>query len=338
MPKVLPVAQTERVSRVRAPADFDEKLAAHGMELRAGQVETLQVNVGKLCNQACKHCHVDAGPGRTEIMTRETVEQVVAVLRRFRLPVLDITGGAPELNPSFRYLVHAARSLGTHVCVRHNLTVMFEPGQGDLPEFFRQQEVEVISSLPYFLAEQTDAQRGRGVFEKSIKALHRLNGVGYGIEGSNLTLNLVYNPVGAFLPPPQASIEQDFRRELQKRHAISFNHLYTITNMPIKRFLDYLRRSGNEERYMCKLVEAFNPSTVEGLMCRTLVSVDWTGRLYDCDFNQMLELGIAPELPQTIADFDPVKLAVRRVMTGTHCFGCTAGAGSSCGGALATKA
>ncbi len=178
---------------------------------------------------------------------------------------------------------------------------------------------------------------GRGVFEKSIEALHRLSAVGYGIEGSNLTLNLVYNPVGAYLPPPQSSIEQDFRRELQKCYGITFNHLYTITNMPIKRFLDYLRRSGNEERYMCKLIAALNPATVEGLMCRTLVSVDWTGRLYDCDFNQMLELAVAPELPQTIADFDPMKFAARRVMTGSHCFGCTAGAGSSCGGAVAAN-
>ncbi len=221
--------------------------------------------------------------------------------------------------------------------VRHNLTVMFEPEQDDLPEFFRRHGVEIISSLPYFLEQQTDAQRGRGVFEKSIEALHRLNAVGYGIEGSNLTLNLVYNPVGAFLPPPQSSIEQDFRRELQQRYAIAFNHLYTITNMPIKRFLDYLRRSGNEERYMRKLIAAFNPATVEGLMCRTLMSVDWTGRLYDCDFNQMLELPVAPKLPQQIADFDPVKFVARRIMTGSHCFGCTAGAGSSCGGAVAAN-
>ena len=337
MSKALPVVQEKSNEPVRAVIDFDEKLAAHGLELRAAGVETLQVNTGKLCNQACKHCHVDASPARTEIMTRETVEQVIVALRRFRISTLDITGGAPELNPSFRYLVREARALGAHVQVRHNLTVMFEPGQDDLPEFFRAHEVEVISSLPYFLAEQTDAQRGRGVFEKSIEALRRLNGAGYGTEGSNLTLNLVYNPVGAFLPPPQSSIEQDFRRELRKRHGIVFNHLYTITNMPIKRFLDYLRRSGNEERYMSRLIAAFNPATVEGLMCRSLVSVDWTGRLYDCDFNQMLELAVAPELPQTIAEFDPAKFAARRIMTGSHCFGCTAGAGSSCGGAVAAN-
>jgi radical SAM/Cys-rich protein len=324
------------MTKATSPAvDFDGKLAAHGLALRAAAVETLQVNVGKLCNQACKHCHVDAGPKRTEIMTRETAGLVIEAARRFRIPALDITGGAPELNPSFRYLVAEARSLGAHVTVRHNLTVQFEPGQEDLPEFFREQKVEVISSLPYFLEQQTDAQRGSGVFVKSVEALRRLNAVGYGRDGGGLALNLVYNPVGAYLPPAQDAIERDFKRELLARHGVTFDRLYTITNMPIRRFLDYLRRSGNEERYMRKLVEAFNPSTVEGLMCRTLVSVDWTGRLYDCDFNQMLELRVAAELPQTIADFDPSKFAARRITTGAHCFGCTAGAGSSCGGAVA---
>ena len=322
----------------RAAVGFDEKLAAHGTRLRrAAGVETLQVNVGKLCNQACKHCHVDAGPRRTEVMTRETAEQVIAAVARFRVPTLDITGGAPELNPSFRYLVAEARRLGAHVIVRHNLTVMFEPGQEDLPEFFRGQSIEVVSSLPYFLEEQTDAQRGRGVFRKSIEALRRLNAVGYGRGDGGLTLNLVYNPVGAYLPPAQDAIERDFKRELLARYHVTFDRLYTITNMPIKRFLDYLRRSGNEERYMRRLVEAFNPATVQGLMCRALVSVGWDGRLYDCDFNQMLELQVAPGLPQTIADFDPAAFAGRPVMTGQHCFGCTAGAGSSCGGAVAAN-
>ncbi len=322
-------------SALRAPAAFGRKLAEHGLELRAGAVETLQVNVGKLCNQACKHCHVDASPARTEVMTRETAEKVMAAVSRFRIRTLDITGGAPELNPSFRHLVNGARRAGAHVMVRHNLTVMFEPGQEDLPEFFRAHGVEVVSSLPYFLEQQTDAQRGRGVFEKSVEALRRLNAAGYGRDGGALKLNLVYNPVGAFLPPAQEAIERDFKRELLARHGVTFDRLYTITNMPIQRFLDYLRRSGNEERYMRKLVEAFNPATVEGLMCRTLVSVDWTGRLYDCDFNQMLELGVARGLPQTIDDFDPARLAARRIVTGHHCFGCTAGAGSSCGGAVA---
>jgi radical SAM/Cys-rich protein len=333
MSQALPVLNSTRPA-ARSSVSFDEKLAAHGFELRARAVETLQVNVGKLCNQACKHCHVDASPRRTEIMSRETVEQVIAALRRFRFPTLDMTGGAPELNPSFRYLVAEARSLGTHVIVRHNLTVMFEPGQDDLPDFFRKHQVEIVSSLPYFLEQQTDAQRGHGVFEKSITALRELNEAGFGIEGSRLVLNLVYNPTGAFLPPPQSSIEADFKRELKSRHSISFNQLYTITNMPIRRFLDYLRRSGNEERYMRKLIDAFNPGAVEGLMCRNLISVDWTGRLYDCDFNQMLELAVSTDLPQTISDFEAERFAARRIVTGAHCFGCTAGGGSSCGGAV----
>ena len=333
MSKLLPVIHKED-NVAHSEVAFDEKLAAYSIELRAAKIDTLQVNLGKLCNQACKHCHVDASPKRTEIMTRETVAEVIDALRRFQIPTLDITGGAPELNPSFRYLVTEARQLGVHVMVRHNLTVMFESGQDDLAEFFREHAVEVVSSLPYYLEQQTDSQRGSGVFQKSIIALRRLNSVGYGVEGTNLILNLVYNPVGAFLPPAQEAIELDFKRELHSRYEVTFNQLYTITNMPIKRFLEYLRRSGNEERYMRKLVEAFNPDTIDGLMCRNLVSVDWTGRLYDCDFNQMLEIGVAPELPQTIANFDFDRLVRRRIMTGSHCFGCTAGAGSSCGGAV----
>jgi radical SAM/Cys-rich protein len=332
LPVITPVTNLQP----RNDINFDEKLAHFGMELRGASVNTLQVNLGKLCNQACKHCHVDASPVRTEVMTRQTAEAVIDVVRRFRIPTLDITGGAPELNPAFRWLVSEARAADTQVMVRHNLTVMFESGQEDLPEFFRDNQIEVVSSLPYFLEQQTDNQRGRGVFNKSLEALKRLNEVGYGKEGTTLLLNLVYNPVGAFLPPIQSSIEADFKRELSTRYGIVFNSLYTITNMPINRFLDYLRRSGNEERYMRKLLQAFNPNTVEGLMCRTLVSVDWTGRLYDCDFNQMLELGIDRELPQTIQEFDPVKFAGRRITTGSHCFGCTAGAGSSCGGAVTT--
>jgi len=331
--KVLPVVNAE-TGWARSPVSFGERVAGAGLTLRAAGVETLQVNVGKLCNQACKHCHVDAGPKRTEIMSEETAGQIIEAVRRHRFKTIDITGGAPELNPSFRRLVAESRASGAHVIVRHNLTVMFEPGQEDLPEFFRAHAVEVVSSLPYFLEQQTDAQRGQGVFDKSLEALRRLNKVGYGIEGSGLALNLVYNPVGAFLPPAQGAIEADFKRELLARYGISFNNLYTITNMPIKRFLDYLRRTGNEERYMRKLVEAFNPQAVAGLMCRTLVSVDWTGRLYDCDFNQMLDLGVEARLPQTIAEFDAREFAGREIATAAHCFGCTAGAGSSCGGSV----
>jgi radical SAM/Cys-rich protein len=294
----------------------------------------LQANVGKLCNQACKHCHVDASPKRTEIMTRETIDECLRVLKDFKIPTLDITGGAPELIPDFRLFVTEARKLKTKIIIRHNLTVMFEEGQTDLPEFFAENEAEVVCSLPYFLPVQTDAQRGTGVFEKSVAALKRLNAVGYGIE-KNLILNLVYNPVGAFLPPAQTAIEADFKRELNARYDISFNNLFTITNMPIARFLDWLRRSGNETSYMQKLVNAFNPNTINGLMCRNLISVDWRGNLYDCDFNQMLELNLSENLPQTIFDFDLEKLENRQIVMANHCFGCTAGAGSSCGGTVA---
>lgn len=313
---------------------FDAKLASHGLELVAAAVETLQVNVGKLCNQACKHCHVDASPTRTEIMTRETIDECLAAIRNFGIKTLDLTGGAPEMNPDFRYFVSEARRAGARVLVRHNLTVMFEPGQEDLPEFFAANEIEVVSSLPYFLQTQTDAQRGRGVFDKSLEALKRLNAVGYGRD-EKLVLNLVYNPVGAFLPPAQKAIEEDFRRELGTRYGVAFNNLFAITNMPIARFLEWLRRSGNEHSYMQKLVAAFNPATVEGLMCRSLVSVDWQGNLYDCDFNQMLEMNVEVNSPQTIAEFNADALSKRKIVTAAHCFGCTAGAGSSCGGVVA---
>ena len=314
---------------------FNEKLLSHNLDLRSNAVEILQVNVGKLCNQACKHCHVDASPKRTEIMERDTIEACLDVLRKYKIPTLDITGGAPEMIPYFRYFVTEAVKTGAKVIARHNLTVMFEPNQEDLPEFFANKRVEVVSSLPYFLAQQTDAQRGTGVFGKSVAAIKRLNAVGYGIESTNLILNLVYNPVGAFLPPPQAAIEADFRRELKTRFGLHFNNLYTITNMPIARFLDYLRRSGNEEKYMQKLIQAFNPLAAEGLMCRNTLSVDWTGKLYDCDFNQMLEMSVSEEVPQTIFDFTPADFLGREIKTAAHCFGCTAGAGSSCGGTVA---
>jgi len=311
---------------------FDEKIG--GAELRSHAVDTLQVNVGKLCNQACKHCHVDASPVRTEIMRRGVIDACLRVLRAYRIPTLDITGGAPEMIPDFRYFVTEARKLNTKVIIRHNLTVMFEEGMRDLPEFFAENETEIVCSLPYFLQTQTDAQRGKGVFDKSIEALKRLNAAGYG-AGGNLVLNLVYNPVGAYLPPAQAALEADFRRELKERYDISFNNLFTITNMPIARYLDWLRRSGNETSYMRKLVNAFNLATLAGLMCRNLISVDWQGNLFDCDFNQMLELNVAEDLPQTIFDFDLEKLENRPITTANHCFGCTAGAGSSCGGEVA---
>jgi radical SAM/Cys-rich protein len=317
-----------------SPVSFKEKLKQNDLDLHTTEVEILQVNVGKLCNQACKHCHVDASPTRTEIMQRETIDACLEVLRENKIPTLDITGGAPEMIPDFRYFVTEARKTGTKIMVRHNLTVMFEKGEEYLPEFFAENEVEVVSSLPYFMQQQTDAQRGEGVFDKSVEALKKLNAVGYGTENSGLILNLVYNPVGAFLPPAQEAIEADFKRELKTRYDIVFNNLYTITNMPIARFLDWLRRSRNEKSYMQKLVNAFNPTTVEGLMCRNTLSVDWLGNLYDCDFNQMLEISVSPKVGQTIFDFSPEKFFDREIMTNAHCFGCTAGAGSSCGGTV----
>jgi radical SAM/Cys-rich protein len=314
---------------------FAQHLAKHELRLEAQQVDTLQINLGKVCNQACKHCHVDAGPNRKEMMSQETAVEVVNVLTKWAIPHLDITGGAPELNPSFRYLVTSAVSLGVKVTVRHNLTVMFEPGFESLPEFFARNQVEIVSSLPYFIAEQTDAQRGSGVFERSLKALKRLNEVGYGqADNEHLALHLVYNPVGAFLPPAQAAIEADFKREMFNRYGIVFNRLYVITNMPINRFLGYLRRSGNEARYRHRLVEAFNPNTVQYLMCRNLISVGWDGRLYDCDFNQMLDIPLNDPAITSLKHFNAERLKRREIATGDHCFGCTAGSGSSCGGTL----
>ncbi len=316
---------------------FERTLAAHGVdELAATGVETLQVNVGKLCNQTCTHCHVDAGPTRTEIMTRETVDAVLDVLRRYpEIRTVDITGGAPEMNPHFEYLVERCRELDRHVMDRCNLTVFFVRGKERLPEFLRDHQVEVIASLPCYLEKNVDAQRGKGVYGRSIEALQRLNDLGYGIAGTGLILNLVYNPVGPKLPPDQVELEQDYRVELRRRSGIVFNRLYTITNMPISRFLDDLHRSGQYETYMERLITSFNPASVDGLMCRNLMSVNWDGRLSDCDFNQMLDLPVDGAAPQTIHEFDLALLARRRVVTGMHCYGCTAGAGSSCVGAVA---
>ena len=315
---------------------FAQALAATGHpRLETTGISVLQINVGKLCNQTCKHCHVDAGPDRRETMSRETAELCMDVLNRTGIQNVDITGGAPELNPNFRWLVERSRTLGRRVMDRSNLTVLVLPSQAGLAGFLAAHRVEVVASLPYFLAEQTNAQRGEGVFEKSIEALRLLNGLGYGRPDSGLVLNLVYNPVGAFLPPSQKAIEADYRRELARRYGVSFNSLYTITNMPISRFLEFLLRSGNYERYMEKLANAFNPAAVPGLMCRYTLSVGWDGSLYDCDFNQMLGLGLDRGLPANIRDFDAAAVERRAIVTGQHCYGCTAGAGSSCGGATA---
>jgi radical SAM/Cys-rich protein len=294
-----------------------------------------QINVGKLCNQTCRHCHVDAGPDRVESMSRETAELCMAALARTEIPVVDITGGAPELNPSFRWLVEESRRLGRRVIDRCNLSVLLVPSQSDLAAFLAGHEVEIVASLPSFSAAQTDAQRGEGVFEKSIEALRLLNSLGYGREGTGLTINLVTNPVGAFLPPSQSSQEAHFKTRLARDHGVVFNSLYTITNMPISRFLDFLIESGNYEAYMHRLVTAFNPAAAAGVMCRYTLSVGWDGRLYDCDFNQMLDLPVDHGAPNHIRDFDPDRLHRRRIVTGNHCYGCAAGSGSSCVGTIA---
>jgi len=314
---------------------FEDRLLESGLApLAATGITVFQINVGKLCNQTCRHCHVDAGPDRKEIMDRETAELCIRALAATDIPTVDITGGASELNPNFRWLVERACALGRHVMDRCNLSVLLLPSQADLAEFLAAHRVEVVASLPYFRAAQTDAQRGDGVYEKSIRALQQLNALGYGREGSELVLNLVHNPVGAFLPPKQDAIEAQFRRELMLQHGIQFNYLYTITNMPISRFLEFLVDTGNFERYMERLVNAFNPAATSGVMCRYTLSVGWDGTLYDCDFNQMLDLPVANGVPRHIRDFDPAKLHHRRIVTANHCYGCTAGAGSSCGGAV----
>jgi radical SAM/Cys-rich protein len=333
-----PLADPARQIRLLAEGGhppFAQTLAAGGLwPLRAGAVQVLQVNVGKRCNQTCRHCHVDAGPERREVMSRETMALCLDVLARHDIPTLDVTGGAPEMNPHFRWLVAEARKLGRHVIDRCNLTILLTPGHDDLPAFLAAMRVEVVASLPCYLAENTDTQRGSGVFEKSVAALRHLNALGYGRPDTGLVLTLVYNPLGPSLPPPQADLEAAYRRELAARYGIAFNRLYTITNMPISRFLDDLVGAGRLDEYLSKLIAAYNPAAVGGLMCRTTLSVGWDGRLYDCDFNQMLDLDLAPGLPRHIRDFDPVALDDRRIATGQHCYGCTAGSGSGCQGAI----
>ncbi len=302
--------------------------------LKATGITVLQLNVGKLCNQTCRHCHVDAAPDRTESMSRETAALCIEALAKSEIPTVDITGGAPELNQNFRWLVEQARRLQRHVMDRCNLSVLLLPAQADLAEFLAAHQVEIVASLPYYKVQQTDAQRGNGVFKKSIEGLQRLNQLGYGRPNSGLVLNLVYNPVGAFLPPKQEAIESQFRKELHKHHGIAFNRLYTITNMPISRFLEFLVESGNYDGYMERLANAFNPAAAAGVMCRYTLSVAWDGTLYDCDFNQMLNLPVDQRAPRHIRDFNPLALNDRLIVTGNHCYGCTAGPGSSCGGSV----
>ncbi|RDH85168.1 MAG: radical SAM protein [endosymbiont of Escarpia spicata] len=304
--------------------------------LQRGRLETLQVNLGLRCNLSCVHCHVNAGPNRTEEMSRETVEDVLAFLRKHRMKALDLTGGAPELNPNFRYLVETATEMGVHVIDRCNLTVLEEEGQEQLADFLAYHRVEVVASLPCYLEENVDAQRGKGSYDASIRALQRLNGLGYGMTGNSLLLKLVYNPQGASLPPPQGPLETDYKRQLVERFNIIFNQLLTITNMPINRFGSLLQSKGEFQSYLQLLRDAHQPANIESVMCRHLISVDWQGRVYDCDFNQMLDMQLEsgevkrPRLRDLINhDIDgwPIQVA-------EHCYGCTAGQGSSCGGAL----
>lgn len=315
---------------------FAQRLQVLGSGLRKRPIDVLQVNMGKYCNQACLHCHVEASPSRREMMTWETVEAVLHFLERSGIPTVDITGGAPELNPHFDALVEACVHRRCHVMDRCNLTVFFEPGKDYLPEFLRQHGVELMCSLPCYTEANVDRQRGKGSFELSIRALQLLNRLGYGQSGTELRLNLVYNPLGGSLPPPQAALEQDYRRRLHEDHGIVFNYLYCLTNMPITRFEKFLRLRGEYDRYMELLASAFNPNTLDKLMCRNLLSVGWDGLVYDCDFNQMLDL------PLRNSAGDPVKISellaetveAKPILVGNHCYACTAGAGSSCGGAL----
>lgn len=306
--------------------------------LRRSSLETLQVNLGYQCNQSCVHCHVNAGPNRTEMMDKATVQEVLAVLEAHRIKTLDLTGGAPELNAHFRSLVASARELGVRVIDRCNLTILSEPGQEDLAQFLADQGVEVTASLPCYSPANVDRQRGDGVFERSIAGLRSLNALGYGHPGEGRVLNLVYNPQGPVLPPAQGPLEADYKRELWQHFGIRFDHLFVITNMPIQRFGSTLISKGSFEGYMRLLKDAYRPENLQTVMCRTLLSVDWQGNLYDCDFNQMLALeaedgsGVPGALGH-VRDFDPIRFAGRRIVTARHCFGCTAGNGSSCGGA-----
>jgi len=341
---------------------FARKLADHSASLRRGRPEILQVNVGKLCNLTCVHCHVNAGPKRKEIMTRETIDRIVDWLAGTDIPTLDLTGGAPEMIPDFRFFIDQVKRLQPprHIIDRCNLTILLEAGYEDLGEFLARNRVEIIASMPCYSAENVNAQRGEGVFEGSIAALQLLNSLGYGID-PELPLHLVYNPVGAFLPPSQATLEADYKRELKSHFGIMFNNLYALTNLPIGRFASHLRHNCRLEEYMQLLISAFNPATVNGLMCRNTISVGWRGEVYDCDFNQQLGMqwvgrdgppgrpdapsrtGIAARRPYHdinnplfLWDIDPDSLEHREIMTGDHCFGCTAGAGSSCGGAISS--
>jgi len=316
-------------------AKFIDKVRSVTKEpLRAKGIRILQVNLGYRCNMACTHCHVSAGISRPESMSRETMEEVLRVLMENPIDTLDITGGAPELNPHLPMLIARAKSAGKRVIIRTNLTILMDKGHEHLPEIYRDHGVDLVASLPCYLEENVDAVRGSGAFDKSIAALRILNGMGFGNGSDGQSITLVYNPRGAFLSPAQSALEADYKRELKNRYQVKFNRLFTFTNMPVGRFRDALIKNDNLEIYQEMLTSAFNPATLETVMCRSLVSIGWDGRLYDCDFNQALGLGVDCSVPTHISDFDHAALSRRTISVDDHCFGCTAGQGSSCSGAM----
>ncbi|NTW51721.1 MAG: radical SAM/Cys-rich domain protein [Chlorobiaceae bacterium] len=327
----------EAISNTGSVTPFGSTLEKHGIsQLRASGIDILQVNTGYRCNLECTHCHVGAGPDRSEVMSRQTMQLCIDVLKANPIGTLDITGGAPEMNPDFRWFVDQVRLAlpNIRILVRSNLTILLSPAYSDIPLFLKDRGVNIIASLPCYTQSMVDSQRGAGVFDRSIKALKILNGIGYGTEGSSLELSLVYNPPGPVLPDCQHTIEQEYRKQLLERHGITFTRLFTITNMPISRFRDQLQESGQLSAYMELLTSSFNPAAVAGLMCFNTVSVRWDGMLYDCDFNQMLDMQLIPPAPRHISGFDREKLSRRSIAIGMHCYGCTAGAGSSCQGSL----
>lgn len=313
---------------------FSENLKNLSLILERTGIDTLQVNLGKLCNQSCVYCHVDAGPNRREIMARDTVDRVIDFVKESNIKVVDITGGAPELNPHFKFLVTSLKRLNCNIMVRCNLTIIMEDGKKDLPQFYKKNDVKLVCSLPCYTEENVDKVRGKGVFKKSIEALKLLNRNGYGKEGTNLLLNLVFNPSGVSLPPPQKKLEQEYKQELSNRFGVVFNNLYVLANLPINRYAKYLKKTGKYKYYLQLLRNNFNHDTVENLMCKNQVSVGWDGKLYDCDFNQMLDLYLENGRPFVIGNIALKDLIGLHIKTSDHCYGCTAGNGSSCGGSL----
>jgi radical SAM/Cys-rich protein len=326
--------QLKILGAIGAIPSFFEKIRENGkVPLAAKSIDILQINVGRVCNLACRHCHVHAGPDRKESMSRPVLEKCLEILEAFPISTIDITGGSPEMNPHFEWFVQEAAGLNRRLIVRSNLTLLSEGPYRRLPEIFARCRVEVVTSLPDYLETKSDRQRGAGVFYKVIEAMRELNRLWYGVEGSSLVLDIVHNPVGAYLPGSQAALEHEYRKRLLAEHDVRFNQLFCLTNLPVGRYLDYLLASGNFEDYLSTLCQSFNPIAVDNVMCRTTLSVGWDGSLYDCDFNQMLDLKVNHGVPEHIMDFDMQKLAHREIVINNHCYGCVAGAGSSCQGA-----